>query len=393
MSTTAVKSHFVGIGYSVAFVAVSLSGLLSTLSADRALVPGSVMPWLVLFITGYALLGTLGLYLVERRGTRAQLYAVLAVLAAVGSASTLLSHGYAAMMLLALVSASVFYLPPRASVGMSVALSLVALFAFSARSSVWFALAQAEIAFGSGIAFVFVFSRIALREQRARTEIERLAADLGTANGQLAAQADEAKGLATLAERNRIAREIHDGLGHYLTVVHVQLEAAKTLLTSEPERARAALGKAQQLTHEVLNEVRRSVSLLRGEAALRPGLVEALGLLAAECSQAGMATQVRVEGKPRHIAEPVELTLYRTAQEGLTNAQRHACASHVDIALVFGETGNLCLRVQDDGVGGEPVRSGFGLRGLRERAELVGGQVSIRSRPQQGFCLELQVPG
>jgi signal transduction histidine kinase len=180
-----------------------------------------------------------------------------------------------------------------------------------------------------------------------------------------------------------------------LTVVHVQLEAAQALLASAPDRALAALAKAQHLTHEGLNEVRRSVSLLRGSAPARPPLVEALTALAAECSAAGLAADLRLEGSPRRLAEPVEFTLYRAAQEALTNARRHACASRIDLRLEFAAGERVRLCVQDDGAGAcEPPRAGgFGLLGLRERAELVGGRVSIRTAPAQGFALELEVPG
>jgi signal transduction histidine kinase len=384
--------RFVGPGYIVAFFAVTLAGVAQAMTTPGALaMPGG---WRGLVVAGaaYALLGTLGLHAAERRGSRTGVGAVIGGLALIGALATLASHGYASMLLLAVVSVGVLHLGARASAALAVGAVTVAAIAFARRDSLWTALLQAEVAFGSGMAFVFVFSRIALREHRARAERERLVDELAAANAELAAQAERTEQLARAEERNRIAREIHDGLGHYLTVVHVQLEAARSTLASDPERAAVALARAQQLTHEGLGEVRRSVGLLRGSTPVRPPLLEALGALVEDASAAGVATRLRVEGAPRRLAEPIEFTLYRAAQEALTNARRHARASRVTITVGFTGAASVRLRVEDDGVGASEAADGFGLVGMRERAALVGGALAITTGPGQGFALELEVP-
>jgi len=388
-------ARFVGPGYVAAFLAVTLAGF-----AQAATTPGALarvgVEGLVAASALYALLGTLVLHLAERRDSRRHIHLVIGALAVLGAITTLATHGYASMMLLAVVSVGVLHLGTRTSLGVAVAASLIALIAFAQRDSLWSAFVQAEIAFGSGMAFVFVFSRIALREHRARSENERLVVALAAANARLTAQALHAEQLARAEERNRIAREIHDGLGHYLTVVHIQLEAARSYLTSDPDRALGALAKSQQLIHEGLCEVRRSVALLRGSVPARPPLLEALGALADESTAAGVATRIRVEGTPRRLAEPIEFTLYRAAQEALTNARRHAHASQVAIAVAFADSGAVRLRVEDDGVGASDPgggASGFGLLGMRERAEIVGGTLAVTTGPNQGFAIELEVPG
>jgi signal transduction histidine kinase len=174
-------------------------------------------------------------------------------------------------------------------------------------------------------------------------------------------------------------------------VVHVQLEAALTLLAREPERARNAVLTAQQLTQQGLNEVRRSVSLLRAESARQADLIDALHRLVRDASLADTRASMRVEGTPRRIAEPLEFTLFRAAQEGLTNAHRHARARHVQVVLAF-SADEVALRVHDDGAGNHQPRAGFGLTGLCERAELVGGTLRFGSRAQGGFELALTVP-
>jgi len=394
----AVPLRFFGPGYVLAFVAVTFAGFLQAYAASAALVPRDRLLPLALTCGLYVLLGTLAPYAIERcqernRLARLQLRMLVLVLFALGAYATLLSHGYSSMMLLALVSASVLYLGLTGSIVVGVLCAGLAAAGFALRSPLLSALLQAEAAFASGIAFVYVFSRIAVREQRARAEVERLAAQLARANAQLAAQADHAEQLATVKERNRIAREIHDGLGHYLTVVHVQLQAAELLLTSEPERARAALLKAQQLTHEGLGDVRRSVSLLRGAERARRPLPEALYALVEPCRAAGVTVELCVEGHPRRLSEPAELTLFRAVQEALTNAQRHARATRIEIALEYGAGERVRLNVRDDGVGATELGGGYGLVGLRERAESLGGTLAIQSQPGQGFELELEVPG
>jgi signal transduction histidine kinase len=393
----------VGTGFCLAFAAVTLAGYAQAANAPSALVPRASLAPLALLCLSYVSLGTFGLALVERRGSRVQVALVLLVTAALGAATTLASYGYTAMMLLAVVSASVLLLRLGSAILVTFAAAIAAHTAFALRATAFDAFVQAQVSFASGMAFVFVFSRIAVREKNGRVTIERLLHQLADANRLLSAQAHEAEQLATVNERNRIAREIHDGLGHYMTVVHVQLEAALTLLDNDTARARTSLAKAQQLNREGLNEVRRSVAMLRGANSGQPPLLQALSALAAECSEAGVPTHVRVEGTPRRMPEPLEFTLYRAAQEALTNARRHAQASRIELALRFG-AGTVKLSVCDDGIGSETVREGFGLLGLRERAELFDGKVSITSpaplarvgtahaNRARGFQVVLEVP-
>jgi signal transduction histidine kinase len=103
---------------------------------------------------------------------------------------------------------------------------------------------------------------VAVREQRGRAEVQRLADELGVANRQLREYAGQVEELAAARERNRMAREIHDTLGHYLTAVNMQLEAARALLATDPEKAADGMSKALALTHEGLADVRRSVATL-----------------------------------------------------------------------------------------------------------------------------------
>jgi signal transduction histidine kinase len=163
-------------------------------------------------------------------------------------------------------------------------------------------------------------------------------------------------------------------------------------LARDPRGAREALVKAQEMTREGLVEVRRSVALLRGSGPQRQ-LVAAIEKLADECSADGIDTALKLTGTPRPLPEPVETALYRAAQEALTNVRRHARASRLNIELAFVASDVIRLCVQDDGVGADRVAQGFGLIGLRERAESVGGRIAVRSARGQGFTLEVELPG
>jgi signal transduction histidine kinase len=239
--------------------------------------------------------------------------------------------------------------------------------------------------------FVVAFSHVRQKERSAHAQLERLAADVERANQRLRQYAAEVEDLATTKERNRLSREIHDGLGHFFTVVHVQIEAAKAHLDRDPVVARECLARAQKLTHEGLSEVRRSVAVLRSAPTDQRSLWDAVASLVSECRASGLTSDLVVVGSPRPLSPPVEFALYRAVQEALTNVRRHAAASRVSVAMWYGEEA-LRLSVTDDGIGASRTDGGFGLLGLRERVQLVGGTVEIRTAVGRGFAIELQVP-
>jgi signal transduction histidine kinase len=245
--------------------------------------------------------------------------------------------------------------------------------------------------FLAGIVFVLVITQLAVKEQRARAEVERLLAELKEANDKLRAYADQVEELATLTERNRLAREIHDTLGHYLTVVIVQIEAAIAMKESDRERSLDSLRKAQGLAQKGLAEVRRSVTALRLPGESR-SLIDALKVLFEESRASGVAANFELRGTPRKLAPSAELTLYRAAQEGLTNVRKHSHTTSAKITLDYTHE-SVRLIVHDDGVGGDNMEQGFGLMGLRERVQLAGGEVRITTGVNQGFTLEINLSG
>ena len=249
---------------------------------------------------------------------------------------------------------------------------------------------EAMFSFSAAFAFTIAFTLVTRQALVAKERAEKLREEVEAANRRLREFAAQAGDLATTRERNRLAREIHDGLGHYLTVVKTQLDAATALLPAQPDKARESVAKAAHLTAEALDDVRRSVGALRTDAP-RPSLPQALLTLTQE---AGLPVAVRLEGAPRPLPPAIEHALFRSAQEGLTNIRKHAAAAAAEIILDFRAAGRVTLTVTDNGHGtrGTNGTAGFGLIGLRERIEVLGGQVTAGNRPAGGFVLTIEVP-
>jgi signal transduction histidine kinase len=241
------------------------------------------------------------------------------------------------------------------------------------------------------IFFVAVFAQMRLNEQQSRERAERLMLELEGANTQLAAYATQAEELAMTQERNRLAREIHDNLGHYLTIVNVQIEAAKVIMDSDPDRALDAMNKAQELTQIGLARVRESVAALRESPVSNRPLDKAIASLIEEAQSSGIVTEFKVTGETQALENKVALALYRAAQEGLTNVHRHARASRVDVLLDY-KPSEVRLEVKDNGVGAAETGGGFGLLGIRERMQLLGGRLEISTDVGKGFWLTASVP-
>ena len=207
----------------------------------------------------------------------------------------------------------------------------------------------------------------------------------------------EAQFSAVLAERNRIAREIHDTLAQGFVAVSVQLEVVARLLTTSTEAAREHLEQARTMTRECLAEARSSIWDLRSQGAAQNDLATALTNAAERITtNSSVKARVKVNGMFRPIDPRIEGELLRIGQEALTNVVRHAQAQHADITLMFQDK-LLRMTVKDDGRGfeGDPkelMQNGhFGLTGMRERAEQIGGRFTISSSKNEGTEVQIEV--
>jgi signal transduction histidine kinase len=299
--------------------------------------------------------------------------------------------GGIALLVLPLVSQAVFMLPTVLVVLFSALLYTVTIASVAAAYG-WRNATYDSMGLLAAFVFTIAFSYVAQREAVERAKAQALSAELAEANQKLRAAAAQAEELAVARERNRLAREIHDGLGHYLTTIAVQLEAAQALLGGSPSPAAEAVGKAGKLSQEALADVRRSVGALRVDAPRSP-LVHQLEHLALADPQLIVAVAVR--GTARELAPAVEHAFYRVAQEALTNVRKHAGTGRAELALDFRDPVIVRLSVEDNGRGeraGAPV-AGFGLNGVRERVEQFGGRMQAAPRPQGGFGLTVEIPG
>ena len=391
MTPEAQADHRTGTLYGAfAFGTIVLSVFASFFLNSRFFNPAEMVP--VTFALGaiYAALGILSNDVVQCGGPRAALVSYYLVQNALLTAMIFVSpsRGFFGMIVLPLVSQGIFDLRLRYAV-LNGAYLLAANIAVWGFDFGWRAATEAVVNYSAGFAFTIAFTIITKRALDSREREEKLRLQIEAAHAKLQAYAAQAEDLATTRERNRVAREIHDGVGHYLTVVKTQLDAAAGLMPTQPSRAREAVEKAAKLTGEALDDVRRSVGALRTDTA-RPPLAEAVKQLAALGEP---VPAIAIDGTPRPLAPAVEHALFRAAQEGLTNIRKHARATNASVRLDFREPSRVRLELSDNGVGANGTHgAGFGLTGLRERIELLGGKVESGNRTGGGFALSIEVP-
>ncbi|MGC4765445.1 sensor histidine kinase [Micromonospora sp. DT46] len=207
---------------------------------------------------------------------------------------------------------------------------------------------------------------------------------------------------AVLAERIRIARELHDVVAHHMSVISVQAGLARYVLATDPATVGAALDTITDSSHEALEEMRRMLALLRvSDADPRgegdgcdpaPGLGR-LDELVERIRAAGVQVAVVVVGSPRPLPPGTDLCAYRVAQESLTNVLKHARGARANVTLDYGQPERLTIRVADDGPGApDGPAHGHGLAGMRERARLYGGSLHAGTAPGGGFTVTLSLP-
>jgi signal transduction histidine kinase len=229
-----------------------------------------------------------------------------------------------------------------------------------------------------------------------RTQREQRRA-LAEANRQLTHYAAALEQLATSRERNRLARELHDTLAHSLSGVAVQLEGVKTLWAENPPAAHEMLEHSLAATRSGLTETRRALQALRATPLEDLGLALAIRSLAESmAARNGLAVEVAAPERLENLSPDMEQGIYRVAQEALENVALHAQASRVKVDLSQ-EEGQVLLAISDDGRGFDPASvdttGRFGLQGMRERTEMLGGRLEVDSRPGVGTTVRLAWSG
>ncbi|MBD2075816.1 sensor histidine kinase [Phormidium sp. FACHB-592] len=223
--------------------------------------------------------------------------------------------------------------------------------------------------------FAIVVGYLLIAERKSRLQAEALT--------------QEVEQLAATLERNRIARDIHDSLGHSLTALQIQLEVAQKLREHDPNQALQALDLAKLLSGECLQDVRRSLQTLHRSPF---DLQQALVTLVAQVKQ-HQSFQVRLDMQLPSLPLQTSHQLYCIVQEGLTNIQKHADATLVEVRAQFSDR-EVVLELMDDGKGFDlsQPHTGFGLRGMQERVQLLGGQIELHTAPSQGTVIHITIP-
>jgi signal transduction histidine kinase len=219
--------------------------------------------------------------------------------------------------------------------------------------------------------------------------------ELEQANVRLKKLALSTEQLAQTRERNRLARELHDTLAHTLSSVAVQLEAVKVLFDTDPVEAKRVLNRSLENTRNGLNETRRALNDLRTSEVENFGLNQSLkNLLTSGSTRSGFTYTENLQDNLNLLPPEISHVTYRTIQEAVENTVKHANATHVDLNVELTDT-TLYLCYKDDGQGfpmniGNDVRH-YGLQGMRERIELLGGVFEIHSAPGEGTVITIEM--
>src|SRR5216683_1375821 len=255
-------------------------------------------------------------------------------------------------------------------------------------------------------AFVFVavfslmFRILGIQKEHAERllhQLEESNAELEEAHKQLQSYANEVEELTVVRERTRLAREIHDTLGHYLSILTIQLETISKLQERDPARAVVEIAEARRVASQSMQEVRNAIAALRPTSIATLTLTGAIAQLGRDFEQnaADAALTLDLDTQLPPISPDLQVALYRAVQETLTNVRKHAHASKVLVRLRY-EDELLELLVLDNGRGASgdanSQAEGFGLIGLRERIELLGGQVAHGPAEPAGYRVTVQVP-
>ena len=377
----------------IAFAIVVLTSYFATFSSIRQAAFVDVLLIIILGIA-YIMLGIYG-YSFAARSNNAllrKLYFVVqlplgCLIIALGKGA-----GFSALLLLPLGGQAVVLLADYWAYITNLGVVVAYIIAVKSFTSAWPDVWTNLPIFLAGLVFIVVFTQVAVGEEKARKEVERLLAELQETNQRLREYSLKAEELAVVKERNRLAREIHDGLGHYLTTVNMEIQAARATLTKRPDRASELLVKASALSQEALADVRNSVATLRAPIDENQPLGEIISDVVKSCECSGIETNFLVIGSERPLSPAVRLALFRTIQESVSNVQKHSHASNLWVTLDFRQSQQTLLTIKDDGVGSENADGGFGLLGMRERARLVNGDLLINTSPGEGFVIQLTVP-
>lgn len=246
------------------------------------------------------------------------------------------------------------------------------------------------------IVFMVAYVQLQIAERNRVQELyDRLNMSLNklrVANVQLEEYAKKSEEMAKLKERNRLAREIHDTIGHTLTGIEIGLKACLCLPSENGAAVFDQVRKVYELARQGSKDVRFSLKELRPDALQRNTLLPALESLVRQMNECTMShSYLLAEDEIPDLSGRQEELMYRIVQESMTNAVGHGEATEIEIRIGFdGE--NVCMAIADNGMGTDALREGFGLTNIRQRVSAFGGRLSIETAAGKGFCLSVALP-
>ncbi|MBU3114633.1 sensor histidine kinase [Clostridium lacusfryxellense] len=216
--------------------------------------------------------------------------------------------------------------------------------------------------------------------------------ELEVINIQLQDYARKSQETAKIKERNRLAREIHDTIGHTLTGIAIGLEACIELSEFDISKMKIQMTKISELARSGLLDVRRSMNELRPDSLERFSLIAAISKLSEDINECtNTKVKIEIKGQVNKMGADEEEIVYRIVQEGITNAVRHGAASEIIITLQFSEN-KLEINIKDDGIGSDEITKGFGLKHIEERVDMLGGEVNFGGDCAGGFIISALLP-
>jgi signal transduction histidine kinase len=393
-------------GVSITFITLAIGYLLTILTSSSELTLSNFLIFTVLQVLYFAVIWWL-----IKNDQSDRLIALAAVVLTILTVATgeLSFTGLQLDWLLYLVTVSFYFMALTLRVAIIAGIFLYLLMAVNLCfldqwnwSHIYMSLLSLLPAFAFIAVFSLVLRILRIQKERAETLVHRLEesnAELEEAHRQLQKYASEVEELTIVRERTRLAREIHDTLGHYLSILNIQLETISKLQERDPARAVHEIAEARRVASQSMQEVRNAIAALRPTSIATLTLTEAIALLGREFEENAGETELTLDLDTQlpPLSPDMQVALYRAVQEALTNVRKHAHASKVLVRLRY-ENELLELLVLDNGRGASTSDAnsqpggGFGLVGLRERIELLGGQVAYSPAEPAGYRVTVQVP-
>jgi signal transduction histidine kinase len=292
------------------------------------------------------------------------------ILLALGPQCFMVSYGLAIVAVVAMNATGVLIALARGASGAEL------------QTTIWIAVLGTAFSIGFGTWITRIIDQSAERAELI-AQLERTRAELGEANREA----------GRLAERDRLASEIHDTIAQGFTSIVMLVQAAEAVIGDDTDRARKQLDLIARTARENLAEARALVSGLAPAALAAAPLADALARLADRAGEeSGVRATFEVRGEPRPLGTGAEVVLLRVCQEALANVRRHAGASSAQVVLSYCDN-EVSLEVSDDGTGfnAELPTTGYGLRGMRARVSEIGGELTVRSVPGKGTTVTAEV--